>query len=508
MGHPFQSLDLVPSSSLAYQWSGGITLRDVAAVLFRRKKIIAVLFLSIFAGVSLGEIWVWPYLSPPRFGSELKFIIKKDRFDAVITPAERAVPGLTTTVEPQEVYSEIELLRSADVVERLAREARVTPDPVLLGHRPETDVARSVGRLQRGLVVEPVVVSRNVTNLISVRYSSPDAAEVSRVLNRLPEIYLEKHLGLNRRPGALEYFRSQAEACERQLKEAEDQLAEFEKQQPVWSAEGGRLPALEELVEVGKQRFETEAAIREAESRAAELARQWKALPLMLSTNRAAVDSAYLERLKAQLVDLENRRAQATFYREIGHLDRRIREVGEAIQRELKMQETRIESGEPNPARSAVEAEQLRSQVLLAGLKARRASLLEQERAAREQAAAFRRFSAESAAGRAELVRNVRSAEENFSLYRKKYAEAREAEALNERRVLNVALAEGPRAPAPVPRRNQWFSLAVGFLLAAVGGAAGGFAGEALDHSIHTPRQLEHYSSLAVLASIPESRQG
>ena len=119
-GRLSQELDLVPTPTAVYHVAGGRTARDLAAVLFRRKKIIIFWFASILAGVLLGAAWLRPYFFPAQYAAGLKFILKKDRFDAVVTPADRAVPGLTTTVSPQEVFSEIELLKSADVLERLA----------------------------------------------------------------------------------------------------------------------------------------------------------------------------------------------------------------------------------------------------------------------------------------------------------------------------------------------------------------------------------------------------
>jgi uncharacterized protein involved in exopolysaccharide biosynthesis len=116
-------------------------------------------------------------------------------------------------------------------------------------------------------------------------------------------------------------------------------------------------------------------------------------------------------------------------------------------------------------------------------------------------------MAAADAARRSELQREVKAAEENFLLYRKKYADAREAETLDQKRVLNVALVEEARPPARIEKRQLWFYLALGLLLATVGGAAAGFTVEILDHSVHTPRELEHCSSLAVLACVPESRQ-
>ena len=166
------------------QLDGGTSVRDVVAALFRRRQIILVVFGSILAGSLAGSMWLWPMVSPPRYTAGLKLILKKDRFDAVVTPADRAVPGLTTSISAQEIHSEIEILKSADVLDRVARVARV----------------RSRERLGLDLVAEPVVAGRNLTNLIAVRYSSPDRNEVARVLAALPEIYLEKYLSVNRRP--------------------------------------------------------------------------------------------------------------------------------------------------------------------------------------------------------------------------------------------------------------------------------------------------------------------
>jgi uncharacterized protein involved in exopolysaccharide biosynthesis len=344
--------------------------------------------------------------------------------------------------------------------------------------------------------------------LIAVRYSSPNRDEVVRVLGKLPEAYLEKHLEMNRRPAALDYFRSQAESFEQRLQETEQQLEEFEKRQSSAGTEAYRRQAGQKLADLEKQRLEAEAAIREADSRALEWTRQLGALPATAPAKREAEPSAYLLRLKSHLLELESRRSQLTFYRDIEQWDRRIEETRQAIAGESARAAGLIQQDEPNPLRSAIEAELLRNQVVLAGLRARRSSLLEQERVCREQLAVSRLMAAQETRRLAEITRNVKTAEENFLLYRKKYAEAREAEELDQKRVLNVALAEGPRAPVRVYKRNLWFYLAMGFVVAAVCALGVGFAVESLDHSIHTPRQLETCSALPVLACLPESRQG
>ena len=488
MGRSEQQRDLVAVPSPIYRLEPGRTLRDVAAVVFRRKRIILTLLVSLFGTAFVAAVWLRPRLDPTRWTAGLRFMVRRDRVDAVVTPSDRSVPGIPGSVTPQEVLAEIELLRSADVVEELARQAGVRPE-----------------RLQLGLAVEPVASGRNTTNLIAVRYSSPDRTEVTRVLTKLPEVYLQKYLSVNRRPGVAEYFRSQAEAREQELREAEEELAELEKNLPALAVDGNELQARQKLAVVEQQRVETDAALRDRESRVAELERQLKAVPPEIKQVREVEESPYAGRLKNQLLDLENRRAQATRYREINSLATRIAELQRAISAETRV---RLEESVPNPARAALETEARQLEVELAGLRARRAALADEERRRREQGAAARWIASENSVRLAELRRRVKAAEENFLLYRRKHAEAREAELLDRNRVLNVSLAEAPRPPTPVDKRSLGFYLGVSWILALAVAMAGGFAADVLDHSVHTPRQLEDCSSLVVLACIPESRKG
>ena len=481
--HP--SRDLVARLPASAAPPASLTARDVAAVLFRRQRVILTVFCWILLTAVLGAIWIGPRLKPARYSAGLKLMIKKDRFDAVVTPSDRAVPGITTAVRPQEVQSEIELLKSADVLERLASEARAPLE-----------------RLEEALQAQPVTAGRNTTSLIAVRYTSPDRGEVARVVEKLPEVYLQKHLSMNRRPEALEHFRSRAEAADEELQASEAELAEFRKEEPALAGEMQQQPALLKLAELERQRIEAEAAIRDTESRVGELARQLGAVPPVLVTARPSEESPYLARLRTQLLELENQRALTTYRREMEKLDRRLAEVRQAAAAESEAGAQAVREV-PNPARGPLEAEHRQTQVLLAGLRSRRAVLAAQERAWREELAAARRITAENAVGLAELLRRVKTAEENAQFYHRKYAEAQDAGLLDQKRVLNVVVAEGPRPPAPVRSRSLGFLLAAGFLAAAGGGAAAGFAAERLDHAVHTPRELEGCTSLPVLACIP-----
>ena len=482
MADSIDNPDLAPSPQAPHPIGPRTTVKDVAAVVFRRQKIIFVVFFSTLAAAVPGGVWFGKRLFPARYSAEVKFGLQKDRPDALATPG-----GLTAPASLREVYSEMELLKSADVLERVARDTRVPGE-----------------RLRRELTVDPVAADRSSDRLIAARYSSPDPAEVKRVLNTLPEIYLEKRPGGSGPRPQLDSLRAQVEALEQQWREADQKLAEFRKQQPPPRLDARDHQPRQKLSELEKQRLETEAAIRDAESRAAEFAKQLDALPAVVPPERRAEEPPYLQRLKTELLELESRRARATYYREIERLDLRIGELRQAIDREAQPAGG-VSETPPDPTRASLETELLRSRAVLAGLRARRVTLAGQEHAAREQLVAYI-MAARSAGRMAELARRAKSAEESLALYRKKYAEAQTAESLDRQPVPSVSVAEWPRPPVPVNRMNIWPYLALGLLVAAVAGAASGFVAERLDRSIHTPRQLEDLTTLTVLACIPQTK--
>ena len=369
------------------------TVRDLVAVLFRRGKLLLGVFTVILGAAGFGLA-----LDPPWYFSEVKLLLESD-------PSG----GLQT---------EIELLRSRELLERVARETLVPRGAA------ENELARAVTRLRRDLTVEAVTAPGGATNLLRVRYRSPDRGSVLRVLDPLPRLYQERRWGPAPRDGALEYYQSQLASFERRLQEAERELAEFERQTA--ASPGLRPRAEQRLSEIAKLRAEAEAGVREAQRRLSDAGTQ-----------------ADLARLGAQL----------------------------------------------------------------ARLRARRAGLIEQERSWRIQVEDSRAEAGGHPARRRELERNLRTAEQGVALYRGKEAELRDRSALESKAGVRFSLIEGPRAPERARQHSAWLYLGLGGSLAAASGIAAALAAEALDRSVHTPRQLERCASLVVLACIPESRQ-
>jgi uncharacterized protein involved in exopolysaccharide biosynthesis len=124
-----------------------------------------------------------------------------------------------------------------------------------------------------------------------------------------------------------------------------------------------------------------------------------------------------------------------------------------------------------------------------------------------EQAAAWRSIAgklAEDAITQDDLLSARNAAQENHLLYVKKREEARMNDALDERGIVNVALAQEPVAPA-LPLSSAWSVLAMGLTAAALAGVAAAFAMDNLDPGFRDPDDVVNCLNLAVLASLPRS---
>jgi uncharacterized protein involved in exopolysaccharide biosynthesis len=185
-----------------------------------------------------------------------------------------------------------------------------------------------------------------------------------------------------------------------------------------------------------------------------------------------------IERLKAQLLDLENKRTELLTkydpsYRLVKEIDQQIAQTKIALQGERTPQVV-DQTNAPNPLRQSIEAQLLTAESLLGGLKARRATL-------QREFAEFRgrQNRLEGVTGEHdELQRRAKLAEDNLLLYEKKREESRLAEALDLRRILNVSVVEKAAAPLEPASRHRSVILLIGFLIAAFAALGSAFVVE------------------------------
>jgi len=81
------------------------------------------------------------------------------------------------------------------------------------------------------------------------------------------------------------------------------------------------------------------------------------------------------------------------------------------------------------------------------------------------------------------------------------------ADALDQRGIVNVAIAEEPVTPA-LPSSSTWTVLVIGLVAAGTAGTGAAFAVDYLDPALRTPEDVLKCLNAPVLASLPRTLRG
>jgi len=261
---------------------------------------------------------------------------------------------------------------------------------------------------------------------------------------------------------------------------------------------------LQKLSEFEVSYRQTQAAIAETEQRIRALDQQQVSLPGRLTTQvRTSDNPQLLQQMKSTLLALELKRTELLTkfepsYRLVQELDKQIAETRAAIAAEDKAP-VREQTTDQNPTSLWVNAEMAKARTDLSALKAKAAATNIILSSYRQSA----RDLQESTVAQQDLLRAAKTAEDNYLLYQRKQEEARINDALDQRGILNVAIAEQPTVPALPVRSSLLYGL-LSVFLAGTASLGMAFTSDFLDPSFRTPTEVTSYLGAPVLASLPK----
>lgn len=479
-----------------------ISLRDGSAALFRRKWMVLLIFLTVLAGTVLVTI-----VLPDKYESRLKILVKKQRVDVAITPgaAEPSV-GSDGDVTENQINSEIELLTSKDLLTQVVKECGLADQKsgwFSRAPQPETvRIEQAVNQLTKDLVVTPA----RKANIVSVTYSSNSPQLAAKVLKRLGDLYLDKHLKLHHPEGASDFFQNKAGEYETQLKDAENRFTQFQQSNNLVVLEQQKDLTLLKTAEAKANLMSAEAAVNEATQRIKRVEQQLASMPTRVVTQSKSLPNQYSsERLNTMLVELQTRRTQLlTKFRPddrlVHEVDEQIRIARDALDKAER--KTAVEEAtDLNPLRQTLETELARARLDQSGAIARRATLTGQ---LQQYQAALDKLEANTTKHN-DLQREMKEAEDNYQLYAKKREESRIADELDRQKITNVSIAEAPVAAQVPASPNRPLNLILGVALAAFLCVGSVISAELLDDRVHSARQLEAMTGGLVLATVPQN---
>lgn len=485
-----------------------ITLRDLAAPVFRQRRLASFIFVGILAGAVVSALFV-----SRNYQAEMKILVNRERSDPVVSPnsTEANASAPMAAVSEEDINSEVELLKSRDLIESVVLKCGLEANHDTLWDRigdrfrgvhsgASARLSRSVQAFENRLIVDPL----QKTNLIRVAYTDHDPRLAAQVLQTLATLYQEKHAAVHRPAGTFTFFDQQAGRYRNELSAAEEKLTKFDRHDEITDPSAQKQLQMEKLAEFQAELEQDGAAAYAAGERAKALRDQAAAAPDRQTTQTRKLDNAeLLAHLEDTLVSLQLKHSEmlvkyAPAYPPVRTIETEIQTTQKAI---AQARQTPVEeiTSDRVPAQDWRATELAKAEADQAQLTAHASAAA---RVVRHYQEVSQRLGQEETA-QDDLVRTVKIAEANYLLYSQKREEARISDALDRRRILNVAIAEAATAPA-FPVQNLGWLLMGGFFMATITSVGSAYAVDRLDPSFRTPAELGRYLEVTVLASIPE----
>jgi uncharacterized protein involved in exopolysaccharide biosynthesis len=485
------------------------SLRDFLRVLFKRKTQILLFFAVTFITVALGTFMV-----KPTYQAVAQILVKLGR-ESIYIPASGSSNPVINFNREEQINSEIEILKSRSLATEVLQE---------LG--PETiyeDIAKEPGGLrasilpakasaptpaekalllmQKALDVEGIKKS----NVIEVSFKHTDPQTAAAVVNKLSNLFLDRHLNVNKTPQSYAFFQQQSEFLKNKLNEAEAQLQELKQKYDLTALDEQQSILLEQTADLRRSLNETLSNAVEVENRIEELQQHLTAVPRTIPQGEEIDHNPILiNTLEARLVELQlEEKELLAKYTENNRLVKNVREeiqiVSQKLASNLKKQYGKTRTG-VNPTYQQLQQELLRNKAdfraLVAKGQAQRGQLADYKKELEQFNQVETTYN--------QLQQEVDVDRQNYELYLTKFEESRISDAMDSEKIASVSLIEPAQVPLKPVSPKKMLNLVLGLFLGALGGLGLAFFLEYLDDSLGEIDDVEEQLKLPVLGVLPE----
>ena len=320
-----------PTEEIFQDWTAsdrtGAGLNTIVQLWKRNKLMMKSVFLIIFAATV-----AWLFIAPPTYEAVVKIFVKRARIEGL---PDRDTVAPRAEVSESDIRSEIEILRSRQLLERVVTQLHLMPPSTAADVPSRPAVALAVRKLEQHLRITPVTK----TNIITISYASRDPNEAANILRSLTTFYLEKHTALHRSQETSQFFGDQARRYGADLAVAQQKLSDFQQRHDASLLDERKELNLKRLADLEAVLQQINADIQDATRRSELLKSDRDSLPPMIeSASRTARNDILLEKLKSELLDLQNKRTELLTkfepsYRLVTEVDQQIRDTRDAILR-------------------------------------------------------------------------------------------------------------------------------------------------------------------------------
>lgn len=485
---------MIKTGHLQDTTTGNLSLRTATEAIFRQKR----LFVSVASVIMFLAIAV-SILMPKQYVSEMKFLVQNARGNVVVTPQRINPQNVVGEVTETQVNSELEILRSHDVLDPVA-------DPgweKIPASQRTPEMTRQhealLAAFDKKLETEPV----RKTNVIDVTYSARTPEDATNTLQRLSQTYMEQHRRMQRPAGASAFFASEAERYRKAWDEASQQLVDFQ-QKYQFSSLALREADLEtKITKAQDDLLSADAGLKELDARLTESTQRLRTMSARQTTqNRTGPNLQSVQQLTAVVTDLENKRtALLTNYkpedRMVRELDKQIASTRAALNDAAAAKSLEVTT-DVDPAWQQVRTEYAQGNIVRRAASARREAVAGQVESLKKNLAGMQELNVQFN----NLEARVKERRGNYELYAEKRDQAQIEDAMDDRGLMNVVVAQQPTLSYLPARPKPLMNAVLGMVTAIFLGLCLVYLAEAGRNTIATPRELEAASRYPVLATL------
>lgn len=484
--------------------SGTPTPRDLLMPVLRHKHLVAGVFSSLFL-FAVFAAWFW---AARYYVSAMQVVVEQGRADPAITSAQNAAVLSNKSVTPDQINSEITLLKGQDILLKVAETCGLgnkwSASEVWLPNDPDRIKAARIQSAAISLGKGVKVEVEKVSDVITVKYGAIGDPKIPAcVLQNIGKLYLDKHLQLRRPMGSSNFFAQQTEMYRQELAGVEARLAGFSRWEGVAAPDVLRTDVAQQVAASMAALHTAQQQIAGDEDRLkageAQLRETSERITTLQSSNAA---NLLMQQLENTLLNAEMKRAQLVVKYDpsfplVREADEEIAKTQAAIAKAKRMNYA-DQTTDLNPTYQLLQQDTVRTRLDLATQMANSAAITKTIKTMRAQMVDLDGMSVKQTA----LLREEKADEANYLLYLNKREQERTSDALDRRGIADVAIAVPPVVPA-LPAFNPFMVGLGGLILAMLAAVAAAFIAEWLDPSFRSPDEVVDTLNLPVLATVP-----
>lgn len=483
-----------------------ITLRDALAPLFRHRRIMIISFVCVFVASTVFA-WAW---AARYYKASMQVVVEQDRSDPAVTTAQIAQVNNNKVVTLDQVTSEVALLQGEDMLRKVVATCQLvedswSPSDIFMPSDKQQRMAMKEEQATRNLAKKIKVEAATTSDVIDVSYGrvgEPD--KPACVLQNLGKLYLEKHLQLQRPAGSSDFFTQETEKYREALAESEKKLVAYSQNEHVAAPDLVRTDMAQQLAVAQANLYQAQQAMAADQKRIDHERAQLAATPARSATTETSNSSFLLmQNLQAQLLAAQVKRSQLMMkydanYPLVKEADEEIAETKDAIS---KADDSKYvnKTTDRDPTYEFLREDEARTEADLASQRAAAAALVGTIHGMQTEMVKLDGQAVTQAA----LLREAKADEANYLLYLGKREQERTSDALDLKRIANVAIAV-PAVTPLLPRYSPFSVMFLGLFAAFFVAIASAYVMEYLDPSFRTPQEVAETLSIPVLATMPK----